>query len=145
MEGKAMTKKLQDSADGVKDFAKAALTEIEKMEKGYIKTGDPISFVKKMFEGVIDPKPAEQAHVPFYVPPVIAPEWPKLKVLYGPPDYTAKEWLVAQNPQDELMYHAGGWMTRPMKELESLKAQGVKERPLADDERRRDPFKFANP
>jgi hypothetical protein len=127
-----------------KQFAEGLITEIEKRERRHIKTLPSWDTLKELVGDVLDPKPEQKNVTPFYAPPVIPPEWPKLKVLYDAAG-NRKEWLIVQNFTQEQLYHAGGWFTRPMTEVESLKADGIQERPLSDHDRRADKFRYANP
>jgi hypothetical protein len=127
------------------DLIAAVTTEIDKLSQGYVVRAFSADEMKKVFLGVLDPKPVEKFAPPTFKMPYIPPEYPKLKVLYSAPDYTAKEWLIVNNATEETLYRAGGWLTRPLSEVESLKANGVQERPLSEHDRRRDKFKYANP
>ena len=76
--------------------------------------------------------------------PEIPREFPKLKVLYDAAG-NRKEWLIVHSFTEEELYHAGGWFTRPIAEVETLRRDGIQERPLSEHDRRRDKFKYANP
>lgn len=131
----------------IAEIATAALAELDKMEKGRIQVSSPKEIVKKVFEGMRDPQPVVD-----FIPdpttsspqPTIAPEFPRVLV-----DYKAGEYMVVSNFADWAPLHH--WSTvfppqqpasRPITttlelEIEKLKAQGVKERPREEWQRRR--------
>jgi hypothetical protein len=143
----------QDKQELIREVAEAALIELEKLEKRRIQVS-PQEMLKELFGGMRNPKPAEENFIPVHPMPVMLPEWPKLKVRF---DYAtggeAQEWIVVNNGNEEAPYHAGGWFTVwPPNSLlqiqgkagsleshvEKLKADGVKERPAEDWQRRKE-------
>ena len=147
-----------------KEFADGLIAEIEKRKRSPIQTNLSWDTLKELVRDVLDPKPEQERNVPVFVAPVIPREYPKLKVLYARDmptvknlnpfqDFTAKEFIVVNNATEEELYHAGGWLTDrtvqadPTKldaRVEELRAAGVKERPLSEDDRRRDKFVYRN-
>lgn len=121
-------------------FAHGLIAEIEKREVRFIKVPPTWDNLKELVRDVLDPKPAQVYHVPFYAPPVIRPDYPKLKICYAK-DGTAQEWLIANTIAEEAPYHGGGWWTYSKadvdREIERLKAANVPERPKDESERRR--------
>ena len=101
-----------DKQEIIAEVAAAAEVELDKMETRRIQVSSPRGMLKELFRGMRDPKPAEDISIPFYAPPVILPDWPKLKVRF---DYAkrgaALEWIVVNNGNEEAPYHAGGWYT----------------------------------
>lgn len=104
----------------IPEVAAAALAELDKMEKRRIQVSSPREMLKEIFEGMRDPKPAEDNSIPFYAPPEIPPEFPKLLV-----SYKTQEWTVVENFTQWAPIHH--FWVRPMKELPALKEQGFKE------------------
>ena len=122
------------------------LIEFQKKDKRRVKVPVTWETLEELIRDVLDPKPFEEDVIPFYAAPDIPPEFPKLKVKYGKDidfkaqtpekikammstgrDLSAQAWIIVQSAKEEEPYHAGGWLTRPMKELEKLKADGVAE------------------
>jgi hypothetical protein len=105
--------------------------------KARIKTALDWSALADTFRNIQDGKAVEAgwetpAPAPF---PVIPPEFPKLKVRYDQSG-AALEWLIVKSWGEEEDYHCGGWYSRPMSELETVKAV-AKERLKTDWERRK--------
>jgi hypothetical protein len=133
--------------------ADAGLAELEKMDQQRIKMQSPREVLKQLFRGLRDPQPVEENIIPVSPMPVMLPKWPKLKVRF---DYAkggeAQEWIVVNNGNEEAPYHAGGWYTvwppsvpasttqtqTLESHIEKLKADGVRERPKEDWERRKE-------
>ena len=118
-------------------FAHGLIAEIEKRENRFIHVPPTWESLKELVQDVLDPKPPEQHHVPSCAPPVIPPEYPKLKVRYGGADLTEQEYLIVNGMVEESPYHAGGWLTRPMTELARLKATNIPQRCKHESEQRR--------
>jgi hypothetical protein len=116
---------------------KALLFEVEKLERARVKISSPLEILKHCIRGALNPQEeVEQSAEPlFYRPPATPPEFPKLKAKYGNGG-GALEWIIVQNMSEEDPYRSGGWYSRPMSELDGLKAAGVPERPPTDWERR---------
>ena len=139
-------------------LAQALLTELGKKEKRRTKTAVSWEALGELIRDALDPKPLEEdvTAVTTSPLPVMLPEHPKLKVLYDGKTGTPVEWIVVNNFNEEAPYHAGGWYTvwppnslRQIQgqagsleaELEKLKADGVKERPKEDWQRRKESSK----
>jgi hypothetical protein len=117
-----------------REFAEQLLTEIDNAKQAKIKVDwEPFAAVIR----AAATQPDIFGPVPAAVPiPPTPPEFPKLKVRYEP-NHAAYEWLVVNSWSEEEPYHSGGWYTRPMKEMEMLKAAGIPERAKEEWQRRK--------
>ncbi len=145
-----------------KEFADGLIREIEKQKKSPIQTNLSWDTFAQLVRNVLDPKPEPERSVPVFVMPVIPREFPKLKVLYPRKmptakdlnpvqDWTASEFVVVGNYTEEQNFQRDGWWTDrtvqadPTKldaRVEELRAAGVKEKQLSDDDRRSDKFVY---
>lgn len=129
-----MTEELEQVLDRLME---RVIVEIGKEERKSIKEPFTLATLKRLFQGVRDPKPEQPNYIPLAALPVIPPEFPKLKVLYDAKSWSAVEWIICEDGAAELPYHAGGWYTRPMEQLESFKAANIPERPAEEYQRRK--------
>jgi hypothetical protein len=127
-----------------KEFAESLLVELDKKKNRRVKVPVTWETLEELIRDTLNPKPAEEDPIPFYAPPEIPAEFPKLKVRYGteidykgmpaekvvalvsaPRDLSAQAWIVVQSAKEEEPFHGSGWLTRPMKDLEKLQSDGV--------------------
>ena len=145
-----------------KEFADGLIVEIEKRKRSQIQTYLSWDTLKELVGDVLDPKPEPERHVPTFVMPFIPREFPKLKVLYPRKMPTAKdlnpsqewkasEFVIVHNYTEEENFQLDGWWidrtvqadpTKLDARVEELRAAGVKERQLSDDDRRSDKFVY---
>jgi hypothetical protein len=119
------------------------LTEIDKRKKRMVQS--PLSWdtFAELLRDTLNPQAEEIQVSPLANLKMPPPEFPKLKVYYDrKADYQETEFLVVNNANEEDAYRSGGWLTRPMEELEMLGSKGVKERPLSDHDRARDKYVY---
>jgi hypothetical protein len=119
-----------------KQFADALILEIEKRKRHRVTTNLTWDTLADLIRSALDPQPEQPNYIPSSAAPAIPPEYPKLKVLYDASGQ-AKEWIFVESIAAEAPYHSGGWYTRPMSELESLKAANVPERAAEEWQRRK--------
>ena len=74
-----MTEELEQVLDRLME---RVIVEIGKEERKSIKEPFTLATLKRLFQGVRDPKPEQPNYIPLAALPVIPPEFPKLKVLY---------------------------------------------------------------
>jgi hypothetical protein len=130
-----------------KEFGEALICELKKRQKRRVQSPLTWESFAEAIGDVFDPKPEEDNSITPYPMPQIPAEFPKLKVKYGGNELknvagltaqkimemqassyrTAQAWIVVNNWIEEEPFHSSGWYTRPMKELEILKADGVPE------------------
>ena len=144
-----MNKPLQDKQELIREVAAAADAELEKMEKARIQVSSPRAILKQLFRGMRDPQPAEEKITTAVPLPVVRPEFPQLRVKYGPSPTefgrqlaklsgeaalkflqssgsgAASEWIIL-NRIDEIEPFVT-WYVEPMANLERLKAENVPE------------------
>jgi hypothetical protein len=134
-----------------KEFGEALICELKKRQKRRVQSPLTWESFAEAISDVFDPKPEEDNSITPYPMPEIPAEFPKLKVKYGGNELknvagltgekimqmqasssyrAAQAWIVVNNWKEEEPFHAGGWYTRPMRELAELKADGVPEHQL---------------
>ena len=137
---------MDDKQELIAEVAAAAINELEKFGSRRIQASSPQAVLKEIFEGMRDPKPAEQNCITVPKLPVIPPELPRLLASYH---LKTLEYIVVNNHAEWSDYH--DWYTvfppqqpasRPIEttleaEIEKLKAAGVKERLKEEWERRK--------
>jgi hypothetical protein len=144
----------------MREFILAFAEECRKNEKRRVKPAVNWETIALTAESTLNPRPLDPSDFPEppYVPKPSPPEFPKLKVRYGTPlsqgvqsvaktlatmnapkEYAPSAWIIVNDPFEEDAFRAGGWLTRPMSELETHKANGVEEFipavPLRDERR----------
>jgi hypothetical protein len=139
-----------------KELAHALLAELDKKKNRRVKVPVTWETLEELFRDVLDPKPVEEDVIPFYAPPEIPPEYPKLKVRYGKEidfkaqtpekvmammnterDLSAQAWIVVNSAKEEEPFHAGGWLTMfppnvPPERMRGQSLQSVIEKLKAD-------------
>jgi hypothetical protein len=133
-----------------KEFAQALLAAIKRRKGRRIQRAWDEDAFGELIEDALNPKPAEENLIPASTLPVVRPEFPQLRVKYGPSPAEfgrqlsklsgeaamkflqgsgqaagPSEWVIL-NKIDEVAPFAT-WVVEPMKSLERLKAENVPE------------------
>ena len=122
-----------------KEALEALLVELDKRKRSRIHRTFDEDSLADLIRSALDPKPffRGRTSTSAFRPPVIPPEFPKLKVRHERHTGKILEWIVLENAYSENPFRdmTDGWYRADMSILEKLKSDGVPERLLTQWER----------